>query len=469
MVDMRERASDASDSEGTMFSTNEIATLGAFETQRRFQLLRVIVPSLLILLLLTLPLAILNFVNTHGVDSLIESGIGVVACIGTFWATRTKHINVAATLLFVGIIGVIIFLLLSDGLLQGVEDPATLIEFTLFIIPIAVAGLVINPRAVLITTGATSAFTLLYFFLLPHSPSLQTLLSTAGGPAFIIVPVVLQITAGILIYVATRGFLQVQHELGDMRIAYAREKELDRLKNQFITSVNHELRTPIMALQGYITLAIELAARRDMARQERLLARGEEAVKHLAGLVESVLSVKRLEGSANPMKTTNFTLRPVIISAANLLDPRDAAQKDRPLRIVIPEQMAVSADEDRVRQVLVNLLSNACKYSAAGSPIEIAARWQPLEDGKRRAVTQPMIEILVRDYGLGIPPEQAPLLFQRFVRLERDIASTVVGAGLGLAICRSYVETMGGQMWVKSTGIPGEGSAFHFTLPAARG
>lgn len=78
-----------------------------------------------------------------------------------------------------------------------------------------------------------------------------------------------------------------------------------------------------------------------------------------------------------------------------------------------------------------------------------------------------MVEIAVRDHGAGVPPEQAVLLFQRFVRLERDIASRVTGTGLGLAICRAYVEAMGGRIWVESTGVAGEGATFLFTLPAA--
>jgi signal transduction histidine kinase len=118
--------------------------------------------------------------------------------------------------------------------------------------------------------------------------------------------------------------------------------------------------------------------------------------------------------------------------------------------------------------VLLNLLSNASKYSAAGSPIEIKARIVPARGSKGRgSKTAPLqvVEISVNDHGLGIPPEQIPLLFQRFVRLERDLASSVSGTGLGLAICKSYVEAMGGTIWVESTGISGEGSTFIFTLP----
>jgi signal transduction histidine kinase len=135
-----------------------------------------------------------------------------------------------------------------------------------------------------------------------------------------------------------------------------------------------------------------------------------------------------------------------------------------------------------VRQIFTNLLSNAVKYSMPGTPIEVSARiWDAKEQGLLHALHSAnrsartastggqggdeMVEISVRDHGLGIPSEQIPLLFNRFVRLPRDMASSIPGNGLGLFLCQAYAEAMDGKMWVESTGVEGEGSTFHLCLP----
>jgi signal transduction histidine kinase len=127
----------------------------------------------------------------------------------------------------------------------------------------------------------------------------------------------------------------------------------------------------------------------------------------------------------------------------------------------VPEDLRIYADEGKTRQIILNLLSNAVKYSPPGSPIEIETQPATSKPAK------PMIEVRVRDYGLGIPPEQVDLIFERFVRLDRDVASSVVGTGLGLAICQAYVKAMGGEIWAASAGVEGEGTTMHFTLPLA--
>jgi signal transduction histidine kinase len=135
----------------------------------------------------------------------------------------------------------------------------------------------------------------------------------------------------------------------------------------------------------------------------------------------------------------------------------------------------VWADEGRLRQVLVNLVGNALKYSDAGTPLEIAGveRTSQRTDWRRpwnlahEEVAQRQVRVSIRDHGLGVPPRDISKLFNRFVRLERDIAGSVRGTGVGLYMCRVLIEAMGGHIWVESSGVPGEGSTFSFELPEA--
>jgi signal transduction histidine kinase len=147
----------------------------------------------------------------------------------------------------------------------------------------------------------------------------------------------------------------------------------------------------------------------------------------------------------------------------------------RAVTVDIPDELTVWADEARLRQVLINLLSNALKYSAPSTPVEIKAqalipRQASVASRWRRTIssTPPSLaQLSIRDHGLGIPARDIPKLFNRFVRLERDIAGPVRGTGVGLYLCRILVEAMGGRIWVESAGVPGEGSTFTFTLPLA--
>ncbi|MBF6591412.1 MAG: HAMP domain-containing histidine kinase, partial [Ktedonobacterales bacterium] len=348
-------------------------------------------------------------------------------------------------------------------------DLTAIPAFALLALPIVLAGLLSGPRFVIATIAGAVLFTLAVILLTPHTDGLRSALAEPDGLVLFTVPLSTQIVIGLLMLAATRGYRRIQRELGDVRVAYAREKELERLKDQFIASVNHELRTPIMALQGYIEVARELGIRGDNARQAQMLERGAAATTHLAGIVRSVLDIRHIETDTASLRLATFAVRPAILNAIHLLDPRAGQGQERALRLDVPTDMMVYADEERVRQVLLNLLTNAIKYSPAGSPITISARLAAPSPARRRQRAAPptLVEIAVRDRGLGIPPDQAVLLFQRFVRLERDIASPVVGTGLGLAICRAYVEAMNGRIWVESTGVPGEGATFTFTLPHA--
>ncbi len=129
-------------------------------------------------------------------------------------------------------------------------------------------------------------------------------------------------------------------------------------------------------------------------------------------------------------------------------------REHRRVQVHVPSHIMVTADELRLHQVLLNLVGNAIKYSPTGTGVEISA-----------AACGQEVTLRVRDFGLGVPAADQERLFERFVRLERDTNSPTRGAGLGLYISKRLIEAMGGRIWVESSGKPGEGSAFCFTLP----
>jgi signal transduction histidine kinase len=293
-------------------------------------------------------------------------------------------------------------------------------------------------------------------------------------------PAIEAIAALVILLIITRQILTFR-ELVDAHVANKRARELDALKDQFITNVNHELRTPLMALNGYVKLLQARHARLSSERQEQLIEKAARAGDDVVALVTSILNAQTLGQGADATTMEPVDLAAAVVSAVGLIEPREIDQGngnlvERELRLHIPRGLAVLGDPMRVQQILINLLSNAIKYSPAGSPVEVAARVtteltnspQSVKEHRgKRNPRRPMVEMTVRDYGFGIPPEHMGLLFRRFVRLPRDLASAISGNGLGLSLCQKLTVAMGGRIWAESTGVEGEGSTFHVLLPQA--
>jgi signal transduction histidine kinase len=150
----------------------------------------------------------------------------------------------------------------------------------------------------------------------------------------------------------------------------------------------------------------------------------------------------------------------------NHTEPRLLQEQN--IALDIPERLIALANAQYLRQILRNLLSNAFKYTPVGTLITISASLSTdaMQPESPLPVPGASACIRVKDAGPGIPPDELPLLFGQFVRLKRDISGPVRGTGLGLHISKQLVEAMNGRIWVESTGIPGQGSTFSFTLPA---
>ncbi|HEU5439656.1 MAG TPA: HAMP domain-containing sensor histidine kinase [Ktedonobacterales bacterium] len=271
-------------------------------------------------------------------------------------------------------------------------------------------------------------------------------------------------------------------------VALDRVRELTALKDQFLIDANHELRTPMMSWYGNTELLAQLGTHATPEQRERMLARALASGDAVLRLLNSLLDAGALGAGPPRLRIELVVLEPLIRDVLATFDPRQIGEPgleeityEAPrVTLDVSPGLTALADASRLRQVLVNLLTNALKYSAPGTPIIITAqplsppdrtRRRPLRMRGRRspaiAGPAPMVRIAVRDRGLGVPPRDAGKLFQRFVRLERDIAGSVRGTGVGLYLCRVLVEAMGGRIWVESTGIEGEGSTFALTLPLA--
>ena len=235
--------------------------------------------------------------------------------------------------------------------------------------------------------------------------------------------------------------------------AYERQKELDRLKDEFIITASHELRTPLTSVQGFIELLINYSDVLDEEKRTYFLTTAQHECNELVRLVNMMLEASNTQTTAKSVKVQSVSLNATLTQVQETLAPT-LIEQGRILHVDTPASLSVLADQKHLGQVLSNLLTNALKYSPPGSPLRI---WTEQQENTT-------LFVHVQDHGSGIPRDAQRNIFERFVRLERDMNSPVRGIGLGLPLCKHLLEAMGGQIWVESTGIPGEGSTFSFSL-----
>ena len=230
-------------------------------------------------------------------------------------------------------------------------------------------------------------------------------------------------------------------------------RRLEELKASFIATASHELRTPLAAVYG----AAQTLLRHDFALDEggrdrfvSLIADESERLGRIVNeiLLASQLDAGRLDLEAEPFDASDLVER--VVEATRAYAPPGVHVEGR-----VPDDLPlVEADRDKVRQVLVNLVENAIKYSPDGGRVEVGV--EPHDEN---------VIFRVQDEGLGIPSEEQSMVFEKFYRVDPHMTRGVGGTGLGLYICNELVSRMGGHIWLESK--PGEGSTFLFELPAA--
>lgn len=240
----------------------------------------------------------------------------------------------------------------------------------------------------------------------------------------------------------------------ELHVAYTRLSELDQLKDAFLTTASHELRTPLTIVQGYLEL-LQLMDDASPEMRHTFLAKACSACDELVVLLANVMDTNRLTVDAETLRITNVPLKRIVTAVVDLFESLTVKEQHN-IIVDVDEHMTVRADEARLKQILHNLVSNALRYSPPNTSIHIAARIE--EEGD-------MVRLSVSDQGSGIPLDKQEAIFDKFVRLERDMHGEVRGSGLGLFISRQLVEAMNGTIKVESSGVKGEGSTFSFTLP----
>jgi signal transduction histidine kinase len=225
-------------------------------------------------------------------------------------------------------------------------------------------------------------------------------------------------------------------------------------KSQFLSSMSHELRTPLNAIIGLTDMMVANAARFGTEKAQEPLKRVKNAGTHLLGLINQVLDLSKIEAGKLELNPSTVNLAPLIdevIGTARQL----AEQNQNRLVVEAPDDLgALTVDPMRLRQILLNLLSNACKFTKQG---EVALRARKLDGGRD------WIELAVSDSGIGMTAEQVGKLFEEFSQAEASTAQRFGGTGLGLAISRKLARMMGGDVTVTSE--IGKGSVFTVRLP----
>jgi signal transduction histidine kinase/CheY-like chemotaxis protein len=248
---------------------------------------------------------------------------------------------------------------------------------------------------------------------------------------------------------------QAMDQLGEMvdRLAQARDAAMraTQTKSQFLANMSHELRTPLNAIIGITDMLAEDA--RDDGETDMLepLERISRAGKHLLSLINDILDLSKIEAGRMELHLESFEIAPLIGDAVNLAGSL-AARNANTIEVKCPPDAGeMTADLTRVRQVVFNLLSNACKFTERGKiTVEV------LSDGED-------VDIVVRDTGIGMTPEQLSRLFQEFSQADASTTRKYGGTGLGLAISQRFCRMMGGDITVESEA--GKGSAFTVRLP----
>jgi two-component system phosphate regulon sensor histidine kinase PhoR len=228
-------------------------------------------------------------------------------------------------------------------------------------------------------------------------------------------------------------------------------RQLETMRKDFVANVSHELKTPLTSIKGFIETLLD-GALEEKATAQKFLTIINQETERLSNLINDLLAMSKLESGQTELKLKSIKL-PELVNDILLTIENRLQEKN----LELARELAASeiyGDEDLLKEVIINLLDNAIKYTPEGGRILVGSR-----------ITGEEIEFFVKDTGIGIPEESLARVFERFYRVDKGRSRAMGGTGLGLAITKHIVERHGGKLAVESE--LGEGSRFSFTLPAA--
>lgn len=249
-------------------------------------------------------------------------------------------------------------------------------------------------------------------------------------------------------------FLSFTLKLWDYVLRYRKMKELDQMKDEFISMASHELRTPVTGIRGYVSMILDGTITEAEKIKEGLeMVKG--ATERLAVLVEDLLNVSRIEQGRMKIEASPTNIIPII---SNIVKELDVQAKEKNIKLEyknIPDNLPfVNIDPDRMRQILINIIGNAIKYTKQGS-VEITTEIKEKN----------ILELRIKDTGVGMSAKDREKLFSKFYRIQNKETAGITGTGLGLWITKKLVELMKGEIYVES--IEGVGTQFILKFPVS--
>jgi two-component system, cell cycle sensor histidine kinase PleC len=238
-----------------------------------------------------------------------------------------------------------------------------------------------------------------------------------------------------------------------LRAAALEEAHASRAKSEFLANMSHELRTPLNAIIGFSDI---IACGGTLPPDKTVEYAGliNHAGRHLLDIIGDILDVSKIESGTFTLDVETLGLRDLIASAVSLVQPR-MIEKQQKLAVVLPERLPqVRADARRLKQILINLLGNAHKFTPAQGSITLAAT----------AVDKKFVAVSVRDTGIGMSSDQILVALKPFGQVNSSLSRSQEGTGLGHPIAKALVEHHGGKFWIDS--IEGQGTTVVFTIPA---